>query len=65
MWRARTQVLRAYDRDGRITGGEVVEPGTGQEDAARRLFDDPAVAFVQTRNVVFGWYMATIVRLTG
>jgi hypothetical protein len=51
-WRRRTQVFRAYDRTGAIRGGQVVPPGSGQED----------VAFVQTRNVVFGCYMLTIRR---
>jgi hypothetical protein len=56
-------VFRAYDWAGSIVGGEVVPAGpAGQEEAARRLLDDPRVAFVQTRNVVFGCYMLTIRR---
>jgi hypothetical protein len=61
-WRRRTQVFRAYDASGSIVGGAVVPPGQGQEDAARELLRDPSVAFVQTRNVVFGCYMLTIRR---
>jgi hypothetical protein len=61
-FRRRTQVFRAYDAAGAIVGGTVVEPGTGQEEAAARLLADPAVAFVQTRNVVHGCYMLTIRR---
>jgi len=61
-WRRRTQVFRAYDRSGAIVGGEVVRPGSGQEEAAARLLADPDVAFLQTRNVVFGCYMLTIRR---
>jgi hypothetical protein len=61
-WRSRTQVFRAYDHRGAICGGAVAEPGRDQEDVARRLFDDDGVAFVQTRNVVYGCYMTTIVR---
>ncbi len=62
-WRDRPQVFRAYGADGAIVGGQLVEPGGDQDGAARRLLDDPAVAFVQTRNVVHGCYMATIERV--
>jgi uncharacterized protein DUF1203 len=61
-FRRRPQVFRAYDWAGCISGGAVVEAGTGQEEAARQLLSDPRVAFVQTRNVVFGCYMLTIRR---
>jgi hypothetical protein len=61
-WRTRRQVFRAYGHDGTIVGGEVVEPGTGQEAAAARLLADPVVAFVHTRNVVHGCYMLRIDR---
>jgi hypothetical protein len=61
-FRRRTQVFRAYDRSGAIVGGEVVRPGSGQEEAAARLLADPDVAFLQTRNVVHGCYMLTIRR---
>jgi hypothetical protein len=61
-FRRRTQVFRAYDHAGRIVGGEVVRPGTGQEEVAARLLADAGVAFLQTRNVVFGCYMLTIRR---
>ena len=61
-FRRRTQVFRAYDHDGVIVGGTVVQPGTAQEETAARLLTDPDVAFVQTRNVVHGCYMLTIRR---
>jgi hypothetical protein len=61
-FRRRTQVFRAYNHAGVIVGGHVVPPGTGQEEAAAGLFADPDVAFLQTRNVVFGCYMLTIKR---
>jgi hypothetical protein len=61
-FRRRTQVFRAYDATGAIVGGSVVQPGTGQEDAAAALLADPAVAFLQTRNVIHGCYMLTIRR---
>jgi hypothetical protein len=61
-WRSRRQVFRAYGHDGTIVGGEVVEPGSGQEEAAARLLADPAVAFLHTRNVVHGCYMLRVDR---
>ena len=61
-FRRRTQVFRAYDHAGVIVGGHVVPAGTGQEEAAAGLLADPDVAFLQTRNVVFGCYMLTIKR---
>jgi hypothetical protein len=61
-FRGRAQVFRAYDWTGSIVGGVVVPAGEGQEGAARQLLRDPSVAFVQTRNVVFGCYMLTIRR---
>ncbi|MBA3524692.1 MAG: DUF1203 domain-containing protein [Geodermatophilaceae bacterium] len=61
-WRARAQVLRAYDPAGEIAGGEVVPAGADIEAAAGRLLADPGIAFLQTRNVVHGCYMLTIRR---
>ena len=61
-FRRRTQVFRAYGHDGAIVGGEVARPGSGQEEVAARLLADADVAFLQTRNVVFGCYMLTIKR---
>ena len=55
-------MFRAYDHAGRIVGGQVVRPGTEQEEIAGRLLADPDVAFLQTRNVVHGCYMLTIRR---
>jgi len=59
-WRTRTQIFRAYDEQGRICGGEIVEPGDQQEVIAERLLTQPGVAFVQSRNVVYGCYMLTM-----
>ncbi len=64
-WRRRTQVFRAYDADGAIVGGEVVPAGPAPEEVAARLLSDPAVAFLQTRNVVHGCYMLTVTRDPG
>lgn len=59
-FRSRRQVFRAYDAGGSIVGGEVVEAGTGQESVAERLLAEPDVAFVQSRNVVYGCFMWTM-----
>lgn len=62
-FRRRPQVFRAYDAQGSIVGGELVEAGIDQEWVAERLLADPEVAFLQTRNVVHGCYMLTIRRV--
>jgi len=59
-WRARRQVVRAYDSTGSIVGGELVEASADHESVAKRLLDDPEVAFLHTRNVVHGCYMLMI-----
>jgi len=62
-FRRRQQVFRAYDAQGSIMGGELVDAGNDQEAVAERLLADPAVAFLHTRNVVHGCYMLTIRRV--
>lgn len=64
-WLTYRQVVRAYDADGAITGGEVVEPGGPHEDVIARWLTDPDVAFVHTRNVVFGCYLMMFERRAG
>jgi Protein of unknown function (DUF1203) len=61
-FRSRSQVFRAYSADGAIVGGEIVEPGTGQEAVAERLLADASVAFLHSRNVIHGCYMFAIRR---
>lgn len=61
-FRDRPQVFRAYDAHGSIVGGEMVGAGDDQERVAERLLADPRVAFLHTRNVVYGCYMLTIRR---
>jgi len=61
-FRGRRQVFRAYDAGGSIVGGEIVEAGIGQESVAERLLAAPGVAFLQSRNVVYGCYMWTMRR---
>ena len=59
-FRRRTQVFRAYSADGRIVGGRVVRPEDDQEAVAEELLAEDAVAYVHSRNVVYGCYMFAI-----
>ncbi|HYJ69448.1 MAG TPA: DUF1203 domain-containing protein [Nocardioidaceae bacterium] len=61
-WMTRSQVLRAYRANGTIAGGVRLKPGDDRDDAARRLLADPEVAFLHSRNVVYGCYMLEIRR---
>lgn len=63
-FQARDQVMRTYNHDGTIRGGEVAPAGTDHTAVATRLLADPAVAFIHTRNIVHGCYMLTISRWT-
>ena len=59
-FRRRTQVFRAYSDDGRIVGGRVVKPEDDQETIAEELLAEADVAYLHSRNVVFGCYMFAI-----
>jgi len=63
-WRGRPQVLRAYDRRGRIHGGRVHD-GTDPEAVIAELFADPEVYQVHSRNVVYGCFMFAVDRAAG
>jgi len=57
----RRRVFRAYDRDGRILGGRLLEwgpheAGARAHEALGELFADPAVALVHARAVEFGCF---------
>jgi hypothetical protein len=52
----RQQVVRAYNRDGRIADGVLVSDGRQAEVVARELLGQPDIAFVQLRNVGYGCY---------
>jgi hypothetical protein len=62
-WLARRRrALRAYDEDGHILGGRLIEADAGgspvaAESALARLFADPAVAVVHGRAVEFGCFI--------
>ncbi|GAA1395441.1 DUF1203 domain-containing protein [Kitasatospora putterlickiae] len=55
------RVLRAYDRRGRILGGELVGPETAEAVAAR-LLADPQVAVLHVRAVEFGCFQHEVRR---
>jgi hypothetical protein len=59
-FRRRTQVFRAYSAEGRIVGGRVVKSEDDQEAAAAELLAEADVAYLHSRNVVYGCYMFAI-----
>ena len=59
-FRRRIQVFRAYSPDGRIVGGHVVQPTDDQEAVARDLLATDGVAFLHSRNLIYGCYMFAI-----
>ncbi|MFF3289195.1 DUF1203 domain-containing protein [Streptomyces sp. NPDC003023] len=60
------RVLRAYDTDGHILGGTLIEipeeRAAEVDDALRDVFEDPAVALVHVRAVEFGCFMVEVRR---
>ncbi|MFE9202235.1 DUF1203 domain-containing protein [Micromonospora sp. NPDC007230] len=60
-WRGRPQVLRAYDRRGRIVGGRLHD-GDEPEAVITDLLADPAVDRLHSRNVVYGCFMFAVTR---
>ena len=61
-FRSRQQVFRTYRSDGTIAGGRLVDPDDSHETAIAELLADPEVAYIHSRNVVFGCYMFAIHR---
>jgi uncharacterized protein DUF1203 len=59
-YRSRPQVFRTYRADGTIAGGRLVTPDESQETAIRELLAEPGVAYLHSRNVVFGCYMFAV-----
>lgn len=60
-WRERRQVLRAYDGRGYIVDA-VVHDGSDPEREIARLFADPAVVQLHSRNVAYGCFMFAVTR---
>ena len=58
----RQQVVRAYDRDGRIIEGFLVDDGEHATAVIREQLARPGVALVQLRNVGHGCYNFTVRR---
>jgi hypothetical protein len=52
----RQQVVRAYDHEGRIATGVLVEDGDHAMEVIRELLGRPGIALVHLRNVGFGCY---------
>jgi hypothetical protein len=61
-FRARRQVFRAYDTQGSIIDAILVEAGQDQEAAIATLLSRAEVAFIHSRNVLYGCYMFQIDR---
>ncbi|MFA3872439.1 DUF1203 domain-containing protein [Streptomyces sp. MMCC 100] len=55
------RTVRRYSAQGRILGGQLVEPD-GFVPALREAFDDPAVAFVHVRAVEYGCFLYEVRR---
>jgi hypothetical protein len=52
----RQQVVRAYDRDGRIAGGVLAEDGEHAIPVIREFLARPEITLIQLRNVGYGCY---------
>lgn len=57
----RRRIFRAYDHNGWIRGGLLVERD-GHEAALKELFDDPETAIVHVRAVEYGCFTFAILR---
>ena len=60
-WRGRPQVLRAYDRRGRIHDASVHD-GTNPEAEIARFLDNPEIVQLHSRNVAYGCFMFAVTR---
>jgi hypothetical protein len=61
-FRHRAQVQRGYDAEGRIADAIMVEGATAETGIAR-LFADPDIVAVHSRNVLYGCYMFAVHRV--
>ncbi|MBB2943485.1 hypothetical protein FB565_003198 [Actinoplanes lutulentus] len=61
-WHGRPQVLRAYDKYGRIHPATRLHDGSDPEAAISAVLDDPEVVLVHSRNVAYGCFMFSATR---
>jgi hypothetical protein len=61
----RQQVVRAYDKQGRIAAGVLVADGIHAEKEIAELLDSPDVELVHLRNVGYGCYNFAVLRGRG
>jgi hypothetical protein len=61
-WRGRPQVLRAYDRRGRIHDATRTHDGGAPEAVIAEILADPGVERIHSRNIAWGCYMFAITR---
>lgn len=61
-FRGRRQLLRAYGHDGGIVNAVIVEEGAEGEKVCAAYLSRSDVAFIHSRNVLWGCYMFTIRR---
>ena len=61
-WRGRPQVLRAYDRRGRIHDATRTHDGSEPEAVLAEMLATPGVERIHSRNIAWGCYMFTVTR---
>jgi hypothetical protein len=61
-WLGRPQVLRAYDRHGRIHDATRTHDGTHPEAVIAEMLTVPGVERIHSRNIAWGCYMFAITR---
>ena len=55
-------VLRGYDKQGNMSGTEIVQNGEETENTIDKLFSHPEIDYLQIRNVGAGCFIAKVVR---
>jgi hypothetical protein len=61
-WRGRPQVLRAYDRRGRIHDATRTHDGSEPEAVIAEMLATPGVERIHSRNIAWGCYMFAVTR---
>ena len=61
-FRQRKQLLRAYDARGAIVDAIIARDGDEAESVVAAFFSRPEIAYIHSRNVLYGCYMFTIRR---